>query len=884
MPRAHSWTSRFRTITFRLACLVAVCVLPVWISAGYLVHYSFENKRALIGRHMLETARALSLVVDRELVSIQAALTALATSPSLDTGDMAAFHAQVREVLQSYPGSDIIMADVSGQQIINSYLPFGAPLPKRNNPEGVRRVFETGVPNISGLFKGAVTGRALISVDAPVKDGDRVVYDLGMSVPSSRFDSILALQQFPADWVGTIVDANSVIVARTLDPEQSVGKPLPPGSRLRAARDLDEGMLESRNLEGLPIVLCFSRSPVTGWTVAVSVPESVMMSELWTWLGWTLSGTALLSVIGLALAMGVGRGIAGSIQSLVPSALALGRGEAVAPAGAGLAETDEVARALESASDLLRLRAEEREAEERRRREAEKLLKERKRIFRIVADNSYNWEYWAGPDGACRWVSPACERISGYSPREFTSPGGPTIRDIVHPDDLESWDAHLREDGDKGRAHGEIELRIFNRSGMTIQISHTCEPVYGQDGQYLGRRGCNRDITEQKRIEADLLAAKEQAESASRAKSEFLANMSHEIRTPLNGTLGMLQVLEETPLDPQQREFVGTALKSGQSLLTVLNDILDFSKIEAGKLAMVKKVFQPSDLLAAVGDLFGEEARKAGLALVLDLSPDVPPAVQGDFARLRQVLFNLVGNSVKFTPSGEIRVGVDVDRQDGKLAFTVSDTGLGIAKDRLAELFEPFIQGDGSYTRLRHGVGLGLSIVKRLVNLMGGSLRMESEKGHGTSVRFDIPLEEAVPVRAPERVAKPVPGFSHQSVLLAEDEAINRMTMRRMLENRGFTVHIASNGREALEVLERESIDAVLMDIQMPEMDGLQAVAAIRDKARFGEKANVPVIALTAHAMNGDRENFIAAGMDDYVSKPVDLAQLLEALHRVLNP
>jgi PAS domain S-box-containing protein len=862
---------------------VLVCVIPVWLCAGYLVHYSFANKRALIERHMLETARALALVVDRELVSIQAALTALATSPSLDTGALAAFHEQVREVLASYEGCDIIMADPSGQQLINSYLPFGSPLPKRNNPEGVRRVFETGRPNISGVFKGAVTGRALVSVDAPVKDKDRVVYDLGMSVPASRFASILALQQLPPEWVGTIVDAQSVIVARTRDPALSAGKPLPPESRLRAAHDAEEGVLQAVSLEGLPIMLCYSRSPVTGWIVAVSVPQAVMMSELRTWLTWTTGATALLAILGLGLALGLGRGIARSIQSLVPSALALGRGEPVQAAQAGLAETDEVAKALQSASDLLRRRDDEREAAQAQSRQAEIRLQERKRIFRVVADNSYNWEYWAGPDGVYHWVSPACERISGYPPAAFTTTGEQTMRGVVHPDDLEAWDAHLRVEGDKRKAHGETELRIIHRSGRIVQISHTCEPVYGQDGQYLGRRGCNRDITEQKRIEADLLAAKEQAEAANRAKSEFLANMSHEIRTPLNGTLGMLQVLEETPLDPQQLGFVHTALKSGQCLLAVLNDILDFSKIEAGKLALARTVFKPTDLLAAVGELFGEEARKAGLTLVLDMSPAVPRAVLGDFARLRQVLFNLVGNSVKFTPSGQIWVGVDADRQDGRLTFTVRDTGLGIARDRLAVLFEPFIQGDGSYTRVQHGVGLGLSIVKRLVDLMDGSLSVESEPGRGTTVRFDIPLEEAAAVPVPERIAGPVPRSFHQSVLLAEDEAINRMTMRRMLENRGFTVHVACNGREALETLARERVDAVLMDVQMPEMDGLAAVAAIRDVARFGDKSRVPVIALTAHAMAGDREAFLAAGMDDYVSKPVDLTQLLEALHRVLD-
>jgi len=886
MSLTHAWNQRHRAVRFRLACLVAACVLPVWVIAGYLVHLSFESKRALIERHMLDTARALSLAVDRELAGVQAAVGALVTSPSIAAGDMAAFHGQVQEVLRSYPGSDIIMADETGQQVINSYLPLGTALPRRNVPDAVRRVFETGRPGVSNLFKGAVTGRALISVDTPVFVHGRAVYDLGITMPAARFAALLEEATLPPEWLGTVLDANLVIVARTSGQEHLVGKPLKASSQLRKLAGEVQGTLDTVNAEGVPVLAAFNRSGGSNWTVVIGVPKRVMMAELMQWLRWTLGGTALLSVAGVGLALFMGRRIAGSIKDLIPPAMALGSGEPVAASRTALRETDEVAKALVAASGLLKRRDEERESAEALRAKAEEQLRERERIFRIVADNSYNWEYWAGPDGTFQWVSPACLRITGYPPEEFTQAGGSsgrTIRSLVHPEDLPAWDAHAAADAARGPAHPEIELRIIKRGGETTYISHACEPVHARDGAYLGRRGCNRDISEQKRGEDALRSAKEMAESASRSKSEFLANMSHEIRTPLNGTLGLLQLLVETPLSEEQNGFVHLALKSGNSLLSVLNDILDFSKIEAGKLAVDEKPLSIAELLGAVRDLFGEQAGQAGLQLACEAGAGVPLAVLGDFARLRQVLFNLVGNSVKFTPAGEIRVSVEADPVGERLVFAVSDTGIGMPGEKVDALFEPFVQADGSYTRKQRGVGLGLAIVKRLVTLMGGGLHAQSQPGRGTTITFDIPLKLAGAAPARQAACPPSFAFKGQAILLAEDEAVNRLIMRSLLENRGFTVHCAGNGLEALSILDRERIDAVLMDIQMPEMDGVQAARAIRDPGRFGDKSRVPVIALTAHAMAGDKERFLAAGMDDYISKPVDLGQLLCVLSRFLK-
>ncbi|MEO5820012.1 MAG: response regulator [Vicinamibacteraceae bacterium] len=387
--------------------------------------------------------------------------------------------------------------------------------------------------------------------------------------------------------------------------------------------------------------------------------------------------------------------------------------------------------------------------------------------------------------------------------------------------------------------------------------------------------GVNRDLTE----------ARDRAEAASRAKSEFLANMSHELRTPMNGVLGMTELVLLTPLSPDQRENVTTAYNSAASLLDLLNDILDFSKIEAGKLELDASPFELRPLLESTLAVVRLTGERKGLRLVLDVDPQVPAAVTGDAGRLRQVLVNLLGNAVKFTEQGEVRLSVAATGPIGEriaLRVGVRDTGIGIAPDKQDRIFGAFIQADGSTTRKFGGTGLGLAISNRLVALMGGSIAVESAVGQGSLFHFTIELgvhagvlhdDEAAPT-APRAVATARTGLH---VLLAEDNKVNQRVAARFLERLGHRVTLANDGREAVDQWQREVFDLVLMDVQMPEMDGFEAVAAIRDAERtLGRRT--PVVALTAHAMSGDRERCLAAGMDGYLTKPVKLAQLVAAI------
>ena len=396
------------------------------------------------------------------------------------------------------------------------------------------------------------------------------------------------------------------------------------------------------------------------------------------------------------------------------------------------------------------------------------------------------------------------------------------------------------------------------------------------------------DISNRKTMEDQLIRAKLEAEAANRTKSEFLANMSHEIRTPLNGISGMMQLLQTTALDQEQEEYVDMAVRSTNRLTRLLTDILDISRIETGRLEFERKEFLVRDLAQSVTELFDVIYKDKHVPLVCRIDPDTPQTLVGDEARIRQILFNLVGNAFKFTDRGAITLEIypiDSPTSAGlRVAFSVHDTGIGIPEDRLKDLFTPFVQVDTAYSRAYQGAGLGLAIVKRLVTLMEGHIIMDTLPGEGTSAHVILPFGrngKASPESnaQPAAAASPLPAAS---VLLVEDDLSNQYFMQRLLEKAGVRSATAENGLEALERWESGDFDCILMDIQMPVMDGIEATKAIRN-SDAGAKADIPIIALTSFAMAGDREKFLAAGMNDYLSKPVHLDDLKAALDRVMK-
>ena len=548
-----------------------------------------------------------------------------------------------------------------------------------------------------------------------------------------------------------------------------------------------------------------------------------------------------------------------------------------------ISKTKEAQKALLNTNKELELRVEQRTKE----------LRESEERYRTTIESSYDGVTII-QESRHVYVNSSYARIYGYkSPDEIV---GKDYKELIHPDDL----MYVKNRAEK-RLVDEIgeseryEHKAVKKSGEAIfvEVSVTKIMNNGKPATLIFAR----DITKRKETEKKLEQAIKNAELANRSKSEFLANMSHEIRTPLNGIMGILNLLLSTKLDNEQLGLIETGIHSSDSLLTIINDILDFSKIEAGELNLDIINFNLRNTIAEVVKLPAMMSRNKGLEFIYEIQHDTPDLLKGDPGRLRQVLINLTNNAIKFTEKGEVSLRiftVDETDKDIKLRFEIQDTGIGIPDDKSEIIFESFKQSDSSTTRRYGGTGLGLSISKKLAHMMNGEIDVTSKEGKGSTFWFTARFEKQINVNKKIEKDKKTQIVTRHSVskyrrnkikiLIVEDNPVNQKIALMTIQKAGFGCDVASNGSEALKVLENEHYDIVLMDIQMPEMDGIEATRLIRDPASAVRNHDIPIIAMTAHAMQGDRELCLAAGMNDYTPKPLQPQDLFNKLDRYINP
>ncbi len=524
--------------------------------------------------------------------------------------------------------------------------------------------------------------------------------------------------------------------------------------------------------------------------------------------------------------------------------------------------------------------------------------------YRTLVEGSRDAILMMDLEGNCLFASAAIEAMTGYTPAEWLRL---RPRDHAQPESraiLATTADSIRDSGEV--PPGPVEWSFGRKDGGVIHVEGVRSPIYDASGRIIGKQIVARDVTERRRVEElrrtadlELARAKEEAVAASAAKSAFVANMSHELRTPLNGLIGMVDLLSRTPLDDRQRRYVEVAHTSAGLLLSVINDILDLSKIEAGKLELERSEFFLLEVLVDVASMLALTAEQKGLSLSCVPDPSVAIDVIGDPARLRQVLTNLISNAVKFTDHGEVTVTATAEGEvDGRVQVRVEvrDTGIGIATETRKVLFKPFSQADVSATRKHGGSGLGLAICRELVARMGGEIGVESEPGVGSTFWFTASIERApaAPAGATRR-HRPSPARSRDAsderpvrVLLVEDTAINAEVVGEILRTSGYAFDVVTDGLQAVEAVRRARYDVVLMDCQLPVLDGYEASRRIRALEASGEvigpHGRLRILALTASATVEDRARSREAGMDEHIAKPVDAARLLSAIADFAGP
>ncbi len=844
--------------------LVLAAIIPLVIFSVAMVVRFDRDERTTFRRGAIERTLTFLTAVDTELKKSVTTLEALASSDDLDTGDLWSFHEEALRVLQTQPDwFTIYLASPSAQQLLNVRQPYGTRLPVIQERSSFDQVLRTKRSVIGSLSGNSVAHQPLFAVRVPVVRDGVIKYVLSASVKPQGMSRLLFAQRLPRDWIGVVLDGNGRFVTRTIEPEKNLGRLA--SASLRAGLDqASEGWFLGKTIEGNPIYTAYNRSAFSGWTVAMGIPVNVVEAQFRRSLLVVVSFGLLFLALGTGLAWLLSKRMAKSIKTLSSMAEEFGSGKNVSAANylrSRVTELEVVREAFIKAARLVHERSEERDRVETELREVSERLELAQEAGGL---GSFERNLLTGE---IKW-SASQEKLYGVVPGNFER----TYEDwkkIVHPEDLAAVETAVRVSVET-TSPLITEFRIIRPDGEIRWMATQARVFADENGTPSRIVGVNIDITARKKAEEAL-------KETDRRKDEFLAVLGHELRNPLGVINTSIELLRwEGQSNSTLTELREMMERQVEHMSRLLDDLLDISRINRGQVRLKKEPCNLPQTVRQAAEDFRPRLEGAGLDLVVDV-PDQPLWISGDRTRLVQIVENLLQNAGKFTEIGG-RVTVQLIKSSNSAAVvTIQDTGTGMEPEVLAHAFEPFRQSHHGLDRRGGGLGLGLALVKGLVELHGGEVKAQSE-GKGQGSKFVITLPLAQPPASENKVHETsAPEGRSYRILIIEDNAMGARSMRMLLKRLGHTVEVAHTGLEGIDVTRRFHPDVVLCDIGLPGMDGYAVARALRQES---ELHDIYMVAITGYGQRDDQRRSLEAGFDVHLTKPVDLKNLQQLLNQ----